>query len=242
MNNKSDWKIFNLGTIDSTNEAAKKMARDYNGKFIVTADSQTNGKGQFGRRWLAPPKKNLTATFVMQEDDVNAARLLSLAAGVAVATLLEDFGLTPACKWPNDIIIGNHKIAGILIEKINDKILTGIGVNINWPAKKTILENNKKCTSVLAETGRQINIDKIILALALSLEKYYNKEEEKILKIYKKFWNKNLKTEILTDDNFWTRGNLIDISPEGALIAKAADNITYKITTSARIKTDDSEY
>ena len=155
MNDTDRWKVFKYDVVDSTNETAKNICVDYPEQFVVTADVQTDGKGQFGRKWLSPAGENLLATFCVPQREITVENLISFAAANAVCVILKDFDLTPQCKWPNDIEVNNSKIAGILTEKINDWILIGIGLNLNWPKKKSELENGKKHTSLFAESGKK---------------------------------------------------------------------------------------
>lgn len=91
---------------------------------IVIANEQTDGKGRFGRSWISP-KGGLYATFILAPDP-----LLSLKAGLAVARVLQSAGIEAGLKWPNDVLVEDRKIAGILIEADGDHSLVGIGLNL----------------------------------------------------------------------------------------------------------------
>ncbi len=95
----------------------------------VVAANQSAGRGRMGRAW-ASVSGNLHGTWICPAIEPGAgAGLASLAAGLAVARTLEDLGLSPAIKWPNDILVTGRKAAGILIETSGAFTLIGIGVN-----------------------------------------------------------------------------------------------------------------
>jgi BirA family biotin operon repressor/biotin-[acetyl-CoA-carboxylase] ligase len=108
---------------------------------VVVADHQTAGRGRLGRTWEAPPGSSLLLT-VLLRPALDAARLhlvtfaVALAAADACGAVA---GFTPQLKWPNDLVVGDRKLAGILAEASFDGarvrwVVVGLGVNVNWPA------------------------------------------------------------------------------------------------------------
>jgi BirA family biotin operon repressor/biotin-[acetyl-CoA-carboxylase] ligase len=91
---------------------------------VVVADHQTAGRGRHGRSWEAPPGGGLFATFVLEPSPV-----IVFAAGVAAA---EACGRGVLLKWPNDLILDDRKLGGILAEIRNQRALVGIGINLSW--------------------------------------------------------------------------------------------------------------
>jgi len=91
---------------------------------IVIADEQTMGRGRHGRTWLSPAG-GLYATYVM-----DAGPLIALRSGLAMAHAFERFNVSVDLKWPNDVLVGDRKLAGILIEAFDGLALIGIGVNL----------------------------------------------------------------------------------------------------------------
>ncbi len=238
MNSTDYWKVFKYDVVDSTNETAKNICGDCNEQFVVIADAQSNGKGQFGRKWLSPSGENVLATFCIPRREIAAENLISFAAANAVSVILKEFNIVPKCKWPNDIEVSNSKIAGILTEKTKDWVLVGIGLNLNWPIKKSELENGKKYTSLFAECGSKYNADKFVLLLSNALNSHIKQSAGETLTLYKSFWNQKRNIEILVDDN-WQPAKQIGIDTDGALIAGLTSGQTIKIYTSARIRTND---
>jgi len=119
--------IHRLPTASSTQDEARRLleAGEASPGHVVVADEQTAGRGRFGRSWMSP-SGGLYATFLVPH-----AAGIALLAGVAVARALERFGGAVGLKWPNDVLVGGKKLAGILIEADGDIALVGVGVNID---------------------------------------------------------------------------------------------------------------
>ena len=120
--------------IDSTNDEAKRMHLDKEFEVLV-ANKQTNGRGRQGKKWSSPDSGNIYMT-ICTENDLSFAPASLIAGLVCINSIsqLNDF-IELGLKWPNDILMENKKIGGILVEKelINENIKTivGIGINLN---------------------------------------------------------------------------------------------------------------
>lgn len=134
-------KHIKLDAIDSTNEFLKGLS---NNQFVenftvVTAESQTHGKGQMGSIWLSETSKNLIMSILVSDFviDINEIFDINIAVSVSILNALENFAIPElSIKWPNDIMSYNKKIGGILIEnsiKSNGTIISivGLGLNVN---------------------------------------------------------------------------------------------------------------
>lgn len=123
---------LHLRIADSTNTRARELAaRGAPHGTLVTAAAQSAGRGRQGRGWFAPPGRALLCSIVVRDPP----RLLSLAAGVAVACAvggLEQAGRKVAIKWPNDVLLDGSKVAGVLVEGRPQEswAILGIGVNV----------------------------------------------------------------------------------------------------------------
>jgi BirA family biotin operon repressor/biotin-[acetyl-CoA-carboxylase] ligase len=130
------WRVVRFGTIDSTNEEARRRAHAGDaGRLWIVADEQTAGRGRRGRAWVSP-KGNLHASVLMIDPCAPAvASQLGFVAGVALARAARDLGATDTgLKWPNDLMCRGAKCAGILVEGIGlgdqrAACVVGIGVN-----------------------------------------------------------------------------------------------------------------
>ncbi len=139
LNQFCDVSVY--GEIASTNEQALDMFRQ--GKqvpFACFAESQSQGRGRRGNAWLSPASSNIYMSLAWCfECPVNQLAQLSLVMAVAVARCLETIGLAEvAVKWPNDVLVGGEKIAGILIETASishqrSEVVIGIGLNYAMP-------------------------------------------------------------------------------------------------------------
>jgi BirA family biotin operon repressor/biotin-[acetyl-CoA-carboxylase] ligase len=128
-----------LGEVDSTNryllDAARSGAAD---GLVVVADRQTAGRGRLGRTWEAPEAAEaslLVSVLLRPALPGDERHLVVMAAAVAMVRAIEiTTSVTAALKWPNDLLVGDRKLAGILAETVDDAVIVGIGVNIDWPA------------------------------------------------------------------------------------------------------------
>ena len=118
--------IHHIERTASTQVEARKLIAEGGAKTgdIVLANEQTAGRGRFGRTWISP-NGGLYATVILP-----STRLLSLKAGLAVVRVLRSAGLDAGLKWPNDVMVEDHKIAGVLVEADGDRSLVGIGLNL----------------------------------------------------------------------------------------------------------------
>lgn len=175
---------FHFKTLPSTNDWSKENIATFDPKAItlVTADEQSAARGQYGRKWLAPHGLNFYASFSFFIEE-NQRDPLSLTHVMALSTIrvLEERGLQPRIKWPNDVMVQHKKIAGILCEtQLFDGqigVIIGIGLNINMPDEllKTI---NQPATSLFSETGRTWDLEEI----SKSLQTYFAKDLAVFLK------------------------------------------------------------
>ena len=155
--------IIYLETVDSTNRAAIEIAD--NGALhgtVVIADCQTKGRGRLGRTWVSPPASNIYMSIILRPNlEPEDATLLTIMASVASARALRNAtGLPVGIKWPNDLIVHDKKLGGILSEtrSINSRIIfsvIGIGININSGLEDFPPDLRTVATSIKNETGRE---------------------------------------------------------------------------------------
>jgi len=143
---------------------------------VALAEEQTEGRGRLGRRWLSPPGVSLLFS-VLLEPRVETARLpeLTIVAGEACAAAIRHVtSLEPEIKLPNDILIGGRKTAGILAEAREGRVVLGIGVNVNVPATDLPQEVDTPATSLLVETGGEVDRVELLVELLDRLERAYD--------------------------------------------------------------------
>ena len=156
-------------TIGSTNDVAASLVGNGDREgAVVVADAQTAGRGRRGRTWFSPPSAGLYVSVVLRPSRAavapeRAIALLTLSAGVALAEAVERVtGLGPSIKWPNDLLVGRRKLAGILAEGIAapsagglQAVVLGFGINIMSAAYPP--ELSPIVTSLETELGRGVD-------------------------------------------------------------------------------------
>jgi BirA family biotin operon repressor/biotin-[acetyl-CoA-carboxylase] ligase len=157
-----DIQVFEQTT--STNDVIEKFARDgVKEGVVVFAESQTKGRGRLGRKWISPAHKGLWFSILLRPDlRPQEATQLTVASATALRRAIQsETGLSPEIKWPNDILIGGKKVAGILTELSAEvdrvkHIILGIGLDVNLDAGELPAELRKAATSLKIETGEMV--------------------------------------------------------------------------------------
>lgn len=174
--------LFYFKTLDSTNLFAKKNIEKFNDKSVIYCDIQTNGRGRFDRKWLSNRKDNIFLSFILKPQEKNILKLpltnLTQYLCVVLAKVIETYNVLTQIKWPNDVLINEHKISGILAEciwkgKDFKGLVLGVGVNLNYE-KEDFKNLNQKATSLNLEVGQKINRDKFLKKLVDEFFKNYD--------------------------------------------------------------------
>lgn len=223
---------FYYREIDSTNNRARVLASEgYPEGTIVVAEMQTAGRGRRGRSWYSPVNQGIYVSVILRPMlPLKEISRVSLVIAAAVAETLEsELNLQPRIKWPNDILIDNKKIAGILSEAVTDMdgveyIVAGIGLNINNHAQDFPTDFRTIATSALAEHDRPGSRIKVLQSLLLHLESNYKQlvagNFAKILEKAKRL-SMVIGQEVRLDTvNGFTVGQAIDIDDSGFLLVR----------------------
>src|SRR6266550_9367443 len=152
------------------------LAGDDEEGAVAVAEEQTEGRGRLGRKWQAPAGTSVLVS-VLLLPAVDAARLpeLSLVAGNAVTeAIVEVTGLEPTIKFPNDVLIGGRKVAGILAESSEGRVVLGIGINANQTREQLPAKTQTEPTSLRLELGEPVNRVQLLAAILLQLERAYD--------------------------------------------------------------------
>ena len=206
--------IVRLEEIDSTNLYAKRNLSNLPDKTVVSADCQTNGRGRFNRTWVDLGKDNIFATIVLKPSEnfslvyPNLTQYLS----VTICKTLEEYGVAPSIKWPNDVLIDGKKIVGILSETVMQGakfkgIVLGFGINLNASKENLSQIHDKEATALNIETS-VMHVDKEEFLDKL-LNRFFDKYDEFLEKgfAYIKddyisracFLNKNISIQIFNE-------------------------------------------
>lgn len=190
--------IIKLNATDSTNLYLKDLMnkRSLDDFTIVAADSQTLGRGQIGTKWESEPFKNLTFSVLKKLDSEQFKNpfLLNICVSLAVFSALKTLDIPDLkVKWPNDIMSGHFKICGILIENIfsGTRMLSsiiGIGLNVN---QENFLDLHN-VSSLKLLTGRNFELDGLLLLLQDALKKSFTEFEEKGADVFRNRYESSL--------------------------------------------------
>lgn len=181
-----DTKLHYLLETDSTNKVARRLAEEgaYDGTTVI-AEQQSAGRGRLGRKWVSPPFVNLYISFVLRPKLAPAdAAQITLAAAVALADAIGAFiPVTPTIKWPNDILVGGKKLAGILTESSCtaerlEFVILGIGVNLNFAVCDMPEEIRQRASSLLEVRGSAVDRESLIRRLIQDLDRCYGTLQE----------------------------------------------------------------
>ncbi|MGH9165118.1 MAG: biotin--[acetyl-CoA-carboxylase] ligase [Acidimicrobiales bacterium] len=121
--------------MDSTNRfVADQAAAGAAGGLVAVADFQTAGRGRRGRAWDSPPGASLLCSVLLRPPALEAGWYLAAAAvALAAATACDEVGgVRPGLKWPNDLVVGDEKLGGVLAELVAGRVVVGLGLNLSW--------------------------------------------------------------------------------------------------------------
>ena len=157
--------VEHFESVGSTNEIAKERAREGAPAFaVVLASQQTAGRGRQGHAWISPRGNLYLSVLLRPAGRLPQAGLIPLAAGVAVAEALDSFGVRARLKWPNDVVVGEKKIAGLLAEAASgggegiDSVVLGIGINLALDPDDVPSALREAVTSVSLESRRTVSL------------------------------------------------------------------------------------
>lgn len=187
---KVDGSALQLGSVivrdvlDSTNaESLRLVASGLTAPFVVLAEQQLAGRGRRGREWISPCAENIYYSLVLRlEHGARILEGLSLVVGLAVLRVLREAGIDAAgLKWPNDILVGDQKIAGILSELVGDPtdichVVIGIGINVNMQTDASAID--RPWTSMLLSAGLRQDRNHLVSRLNSFLAAYLSKQNE----------------------------------------------------------------
>lgn len=232
--------ILHFPILDSTQETASEAARKGAPEgTVVIAEQQRNGRGRRGRTWVSP-QGGLWFSLVLRPPlHPQKATIITLAAGVAVAKSIKNLGKLPVMlKWPNDVLVAEKKIAGILGEMVAETdtlhmIILGMGINVNVEKTGLPPELHGTATSLSLELGRKIDRGEFFGNLLENCEVYYDLllsgGAEPVLKAWRSMPNilgRQVKAE--TPEGLCL-GRAVDIDPQGALLIEDAGGKTSRI-------------
>ncbi|MHB1004632.1 MAG: biotin--[acetyl-CoA-carboxylase] ligase [Chloroflexota bacterium] len=226
--------VYHFPSTGSTNDVASALAREGAPEgTIVVAEEQSRGRGRLGRAWLAPAGSCLLFSIIFRPslptgEAFRLTMLASLAAAIAVERVS---GVVPSIKWPNDLLVGHRKLAGILSEgsAVEDKLeyaVVGIGLNVNFEPS-AFPEIAETAASLQAEAGRAISRARVLQELLNEIEGRYDTLRPARQGELWAEWRRRLGTlgqrVTVTEGEHREEGTAVDVSPDGSLILRRDD-------------------
>ena len=204
-------------TISSTNDYLLRKEKNKNKDIkICIAEEQTKGRGRRGKSWISPKFKNIyfSLNSYLKKEELSG---LSIAVALSVSKVLTKINVMSLIKWPNDLLVGNKKICGILIEtaKVGEltKVVFGIGINVNMENSELI---DQEWTSIKLEKKETVDRNPIITEMINQLCSTLNKFEQREFDYFiKKFTS----LDLLKDKEFTLKDK-----PYETFIGKGIDN------------------
>lgn len=236
--------------IGSTNDFAKEITKyDTKEGTIVVSNYQSLGRGRFDRAWICKKGDGIFLSIILKPQiELFYTLQISLIAGITICQALREMSINAELKWPNDIMLNNKKVGGILcevsaqIDKV-DYIILGIGINVN--NKNFSEELNKKATSIFIETNKKIDKKIIIANFLYKFEAMYyeyinTKSFIPYLEQYKNLCINIGKDVTIKGKNI--KGKVLDISHKGEIIIQTENGLTIVISGEVSLRTISGEY
>lgn len=236
------WAIHHHAQLPSTNDDAMRLARGgaAHGEVVV-AEKQTAGRGRRGRAWASPPRVNLYLSVILRPDlPPQRAPELATVVAVAAAETLRDFSVHAGIKWPNDLVVGGRKIAGILLDLAADAarvhfVVAGLGINANASLDDFPEDLRELATSIRLELGRGVSRAALAATLLGRLEAWLDRYEaegfEPVRARYREL-SSILGTPVrLLEAERITEGVAEGIDEAGALLVRDADGVVHRFVS-----------
>ncbi len=226
--NGQKFTIYKFPKLTSTNTFLRQHSMELNNYSVIWAEEQTHGRGRFDRVWYSKPGKDLTFSILLplESQVIRFRQNITQIAALSVAVLLEDYGLKPDLKWPNDVLINNRKICGILCETVDlgEKTFAvlGIGLNVNSNDDSSPRYGNSP-TSIQKELGFETDRFEIFQQLLHLLFKTFvelGKEgfEQSRREIKKRLLFVNERIVVNHGSKYSHSGIILDLNHDGTLL------------------------
>jgi len=233
-------KIYVYNKTSSTNDVALSLAKKHDMEgVVILAEGQTKGRGRLGRVWFSLPQKCILCSIILKSNMLSERlNLLTIGASVAISKAIRKTTFLPAyIKWPNDVVIKEKKVCGILAEKRKTKtgfIVIGFGINVNLDAEDFSLDLCDKATSLKMECAKKVSRVELVQKVLFEIEKVYLSLKEGEGSLLFEEWQEMSsilgKQVRATLQNEVVEGQALGIDPDGALILRLDSGISRRIT------------
>jgi len=225
--------IIYFEKIDSTNLYAKTIGETCDDGTVITCENQEVGRGRLGKQWKSQAGSICMSVILKPHIDIGKVSKITQVCAAAISLSLDELKVDAKIKWPNDLMINNKKICGILTEMNSDKnkvnyVVVGIGLNANNKYENFPFEIKNIATSILNETGIYIKRNVIAAKILNNFEYLYdefvkNDNYKRSLDICKNKSNVIGKNINLIKNNQITVAKAIDLGEDGDLIVQYSD-------------------
>jgi len=171
--------IINFRELNSTSVYARKNLKQLEDFTVISADVQTEGHGQFERKWYSSAEGggNIYISIVLKPDNIEHLNELTRYTSYIAAKTVEEYGISARFKYPNDVLINGKKIAGILAESVFigsefKGVIVGIGINLNLN-EDDVKNIDIPATSIFIETKKIVKKDEFLEKLLNNFKKEY---------------------------------------------------------------------
>lgn len=216
---------------------------------LIVADCQTAGKGRHMRAWLSPPSVGLYVSILLRPKmPLAQAPLIGLAAAGAAAIAIEQLaGIRPQIKWPNDLLLNERKVAGILMESQLQpdgrySVVVGLGVNVNTSRQDLPERSRFPASSIRIESGSRVSRAALLVGWLEPLESAIDLLEQgrsnPILRQWRDYaYRINQPVTVLASGHPIT-GTLLGTDPDGALLLQTSNGKTERILSGDLLPND----
>lgn len=227
---------------ESTSDIIEKLARDGVAEgAVVFAESQTRGRGRLGRKWISPPDKGLWFSILLRPDCApQAVTQLTIAASVSLVRAIHDTtGIDADIKWPNDILIGGRKVAGILTELSAEvdtvkHVVIGIGMDVNLAVDEFPADLRDIATSLSIAKGAPIDRPALAAAILKNLDADYARIRRGEFHAISEDWEKRCSTlgrnVAILSGSQRRAGHAESLDADGALLLRTEHGHLERIT------------
>lgn len=226
------YTIYKFDSLGSTNTFLKKECVNLQNFSVVWTEEQAEGKGRFSRKWNSAVGKDLTFSVLLplaklqQSNWPNVTQIAAL----AIAEILEEYELHASIKWPNDVLVNQKKICGILCETVErDKkyyAILGIGLNVN-STREMLSQIDIPATSLFNESNITIPRDELLIKLLDKIMLFFNELAQNGFASFRKKIKQRLaylnEEKAVVDGEKRYTGQILDINPDGTLLFKCND-------------------
>jgi BirA family biotin operon repressor/biotin-[acetyl-CoA-carboxylase] ligase len=237
------YKPIRLDRVGSTNEELKRLAAMGAPEgLIVVAGEQTAGRGRRERAWASPPGNLYVSVLFRPDRPMRRVIEVGFVAAVAVAETIAarlPAGADVRCKWPNDVLIGGRKTAGILLEATSEAdgtaLWLALGVGINVVSHPSAAETAYPSTALRAEGAGPVTAEDVLSGLAANLDDGYHRWLQDGFAPVRQAWlarafGRGGSVDVRLDERTTVHGRFLDLDDDGALLLEDDDGRRRRIT------------